>query len=201
MNAEGTEANRTVPFPSPQPSPKGEGVEGMTERQIEEAERRIQAKFEANATPLPGPLLDAFLLEPVKAAGLTLQPVVAYHVTMLQAIGSPIFRKSSLPAELREEVAISHDDVYECIYLFTRPIVECRAALRKGRECFREAAIQATGDKLPPSAIMDLERAVIENLTRAFSTHVAHEEASGEGEPGTVFTRPPAEPMTGSAGG
>jgi len=164
-----------------------------------EIEKRAAAKAEANAAALPGPLKNAFDAEPIAVAGFTLEVPKASHMTVLDRIGSPLYKALFSDEEARKSLVASHEDIYEAIFVFTRPIAVVRAELRKGREAFREAACVAIADQCSPIEIPNLEAAVVKNLTDAISTWIGYE-AKGP-EDGTTFTKPPAEPMTGSVGG
>lgn len=166
---------------------------------LDKHERLVNATAVANATPLPGPLAGAFDPRPLQVAGLTLVPVVAYHLTLLQLLDSPIFLAATLPEDKRAGMKVDHESVYEAIFLFTRPVAECRRLFKRGREVFREAALTEIADRLPAPQVPAIERAVMQHLVNAFSTAVGHQLAAGDD--GTVFTPPPAEPTTGSAGG
>ena len=173
------------------------------EQQLADAQQLMLAREAASAHPLPGPLLDAFLSTQISAAGLTLQPIVASQITLLKRIESPILlRMAELakPVEERMAVTFTDEDIYELLFIFSRPIGELRALFsRIGREAFREAALEAVGDKLPPLAAQSLEAKVWDHFAAAFDTAVGYR-APDDGS-GTVFTPPPAVPVTGSAGG
>jgi hypothetical protein len=100
-----------------------------------------------------------FLQPEVMAAGLSLQPVVAQHFTILGKIGF------KTPGQRGR--ALSNEEVYEFIFLFTRPLSECCAALDKGTAFFREAALKATSYQLSPMVIHELEKAVALHVGKA----------------------------------
>lgn len=185
-------------------------------------EARAEAREKANADPLPGPLLDAFLAPEAVAAGLRLQPIVAYHLVLLRALDSPLLRllaELGKPEAERREPEYSDDELFETLFVFTRPIAEVRTALcppeaealpgvprdqvaaakRRARVAFRQLALESIAYRLPTGDIDKVRDAVIYHFLKSLATQVAYE-APPSGD-GTVFTPPPAGPRTGSAGG
>lgn len=174
-------------------------------------EPRELATAVAHATPLPGPLLEAFAQPALRAAGLTFAPLTAYHLVLLQQIDAPIIRKMQAAAEWRArqeggetadepQITSEVEAIYEQIFLLTRPSREGRAALAAGRAAFREAALAAVADTLPadPRVLAGVVEAAELHFVRAMSTRVEYG-APVEGQ-GEVFTTQPALP-TGSVGG
>ncbi len=177
---------------------------GLTDAQLRAHQARVEAREAANVTPAPGPLLDAFLPEPLTVAGFTLRPAVYSDFLILRRIESPILAEmrelSKEPAD-RQAVTYTDVDYWELLFLWTRPIAEARAALAS-REAFRERALAATADTLPVSIITELPAMVTAlsiNFVRALSTQVGYQAPAPKD--GTVFTKPPEAPTTASAGG
>lgn len=170
---------------------------------IERANNLIQGSAKAAADPMPGPLLDAFLPEPLKVIGLELRPLVATDIAILKRIKSPLidlFSQAAIDPELpRPVVTFEEEDLWEIVYLWTRPLPLSRAVLATGRQNFRETALAETGDKLPINVVADhgaIVGALERHFVNAFATRISHAATRDEN-----FPMPPAQPVTGSAGG
>lgn len=170
---------------------------------LERATATIQGAHAAASDPLPGPLLEAFLPEPLRAAGLELRAVVASDWPILKKLDSPILKELqglALNPELpKPEVVYEEEDVWELLYLWTHPVREVRALLAKGRQQFREEVLQRTADTFPAGVVNDrgaILTALATNLFRSISTRIGHKPA---GEDGPDFRSAP--PKTASVGG
>lgn len=163
----------------------------------------IQGSHAAAADPLPGPLLEAFLPEPLVAAGFELRDCVASDWAILKRLDSPILRElQSLaldPALPKPEIVYEEEDIWELLYLWTQPVREVRALLAKGRPAFREAVLEQTADRFSFEIVKDRNAilgALAKNLFRALSTRLTHQPS---GDDGPNFHK--AQPPTASAGG
>lgn len=190
---------------------------------------KVLAAESAAAGPLPGPLREAFAGDPPSVHGFSLQPVkMGLHV-MLVKIGSPLLdvvkilreeltredgvdvstpalsaaaRQARL-ARANDRIAAMEADaegLIETVFCFVRPLAALRKLWAAGRPAFREAAHAAIGDALTAGQFADLQRAVSAHYAASFATVVKYEAPKGEGD-GTVFSGPPAEMTTASAGG
>lgn len=199
---------------TPQPTPPLD-LDAALAADAAALQQRQQAQRRANAEPLPGPLAGAFAAEPLQVLGITLRPVVAGDFILLKKLDSPLYRRTFELAEHQRRIKageipadaplpatnFDEEECVEMIWQFTVPLPVARAALRKGREHFRETALQAITDQSPVDALPQLVEAVVANFTAAFSTAVEYEgAAAAEGEE-TVFTTPAAAGATASAGG
>jgi len=112
-------------------------------------------------------------MELIKVAGLVFQRFTAGHMATLQEIDSPLLRMvTAEDDESRKKITISYADLFECVFVVTRPGPESRALLRRSREAFREAAC-ALADELPVMIddlpiVKVLEEATIKTFVRAF---------------------------------
>lgn len=170
---------------------------------LDRAATLIQGSHATAADPLPGPLLEAFLPEPLVAAGYTLREVVAADWAILKKLDSPILKElqglAMNPDLPRPEIAYTEEDIWELLFLWTRPPREVRACLARGRPEFREHVLRETADALPASIVQErgaILTALASNLVRALATRVTHQPA---GEDGPNFRKAP--PGTASAGG
>ncbi len=197
------------PLPGPLPLGGGEG-DGIAPEQIAAYEARVTARAAANATPLPGPLLDALLTAAPEFGGLKLRELVAFDWPILQKIDHPFIRimaQGNLPSEARAEVDISPEELLETAYLLSRPVTEVRealaGALRSGRDWraeFRKVALAATDGLLARFTDYPLlETAIAGVFTRAASTMVETRPVESDTE---NFPLPPkAAASTALAGG
>lgn len=172
---------------------------------VDRAAAMVQGSHEAAADPLPGPLLDAFLPEVLRAAGFELRPVVASDWAILKRLNSPLLtelKRASLqkdhPELADQKTTFEEEDVWELLYLWTHHPRDSRALLAQGRQVYREAAM-SKADRLPASVArqgQDIVGALFGNLLRSLSTQVGHAPA---GDDGPGFHSAP--PQTASAGG
>lgn len=166
----------------------------------------VEATGSANIAPLPGPLLEAWLPSTLVAAGFRLRPVVAADWPILQRINSPLLMEMAQlqrPEADREPVRYDDEEIWELLFLWTVSPREARAAIAPGLHSWRETVMAATADQLPAGIIAEKKAildAIAANLMRALSTSVSHGAPTGPDGP-VNFTKPPADPTTGSAGG
>ena len=189
--------------PSPQPSPPGEGEEPyqphLTAADLAKHEKRVDARREANANPLPGPLREAFAGGPVTVAGITFVPVTATHIVTLSRMDSPFLKVIS-----GAQPVMSDEQIIEALFVLSRSARDGRALLaRVGRAAFTEEALRAF-DEVPLGCLKELGEAVGAQLLASFSTalkHGARPDATGEGGEQNFTSPQPAAPTTASAGG
>jgi len=130
--------------------------------------------------PLPGPMMDAIVnqeLEVMTSKGkVVFRPVVIYDFTIFKKLNSPHYRTmlEANSGEKIENMAIEDEELYEMIYQFTHTCKEIRAALRKGRDYFRELANEEIGDKYNVDDLGNLLKGVAEQIKKGFSTMMAH---------------------------
>lgn len=198
-------------------------------RELRAIQDKIARHAAASAEPFPGPLLEAFVADPVKVHGFTLQPVTLELVIVLKKIESPLLAVMKILREeiaredgadestpelaaaaraarvqranerMATEIAAEDERFVETVFCFVKPVAELRAWLRQGRERFTETALQTIGS-LPPAAFAELQQAVSAHYVSSFATAVQYEAPKGQDD-GSVFTPPPAAPKTVSAGG
>jgi hypothetical protein len=186
-------------------------------------EKSAAARAAANQAVLPGPLREAFLPQTLHAAGLALRAVVPSDYGILEALDSPLLE--IIRGKTESDLRWTTDQIWELVFLWTRPVAEARAALtlkpqdfaasrtlaaadraefraHAARKNFHETALAATADQLPAGALLqsaEIGLALGENFKRSFGPALAYEPPAAED--GSVFTAPPAEPAMASAGG
>lgn len=152
---------------------------------------RNMAVARAQGDPLPGPLSDAFSSEPIRVGELEVRPIVAGDWIILKKLDSPLYRMvlerdDKSPAEFTDEEGI------EMCFQFTRSVREVRKALARGRDEFREAALQSISDKYDSPTISKLVMAVGEQLKRAYETAIKYVSPDDGGGERRNFQEPPA---------
>lgn len=176
---------------------------GQKREALERAAREA-AYAAANAAVLPGPLAGAMEPEMTEVAGLRVRRVVHYDFVLLRRLNSPLLKQLARAAEGESGgTEFSDEDAYVMVWQFTRPVREAAAYLAEhGADGVKAAALEAIGCALGPVEVGLLVKAVEREFVRALSTVVKYEPARpGAESGGAVFTAPPAERMTGSAGG
>lgn len=191
---------------------------------------KVAAATRAASAPLPGPLREAFAGEAPVLHGFTLQPVTMGLHPLLVKLGSPLLdivrimreelgsqegdaaltpeaasaaraeRLQKAQARILTEITADEEALVETVFCFVTATTELRQILAKGRDTFREVAMRTIGDRLHPAQFAELQQAVSAHYAASFATAIQHEAAKGKDD-GTVFTAPPAKPMTASAGG
>lgn len=181
--------------------------------QLAALEAKKAAAAKANAVPLPGPLRQAFAAEPLKVCGYTFQPVTAALEVILTRINSPILPIFALviecqgkPAEevsrrIKEEIKPDPEALIETVFAFTRPCRELRALLDQSRAAYRDAAMDAVGDKVTPYEQSKLFESACRHYADCFATAISYEASQQPSTDGTVFTKPAAPPTTASDAG
>ncbi len=155
----------------------------IPENELRAAEARAEALRQAQATPLPGPLREAFTTAGAREIyGLRLVPVVASHLILMQQLRPQ-------PAPNGESQAdLDPVELCELLFLLSRPPSESRSLLTTGREAYREAALRATADRIPARAEVwrDIGEALAQHLADAFATQVELSAREGD-SPGPTF--------------
>jgi hypothetical protein len=171
------------------------------EKDLAALRERSDAHVAAATAVLPGPLAGAFDdTGPGPIAGLRVRRLVHYDFVLLKKLDSPLLRQLSAAPGGKTE--FDDESGYEMILQFTRPVLEVRALVERGRKAFRQLALEEIGLRLGPLEVAMLLKAVEAEFVRAFSTVVKYSSPESPESSGTVFTPPPALPTTtGSAGG
>lgn len=159
----------------------------------------------AGATPLPGPLAEAFASGPVKIGDYTIREFVPMDAAILRRLNSPFYQQiieTLKPKEERRPTPTEDSDEWVVIFLFTRSCLEAERVLDLGvAEFQRQArAAFAHNPRLNLALYNDLYQACAARVVRAFSTALHYRASTPEAD-STVFTTPPAEPTTASVGG
>ncbi len=120
----------------------------------------------------PKKVVAAFLPDSIKVGELEIRPFTAGTILFLDKINHP------LTASGNKKVALSNAEVLTLVYVLSRPIQECLALLRHDPNAFEDAVL-AMAEQIPPRALNDLGRAINQQFSASFSTHIPSG-ASGE---------------------
>src|SRR5712672_3155935 len=177
---------------------------GVSPEKIQDHMMRKEAIARASHEPCPGPIADAFGEDdiPVKTASgiVRVRPIVHADIILLKRLDSPLYRQMQEAYKevgSRDETNVDDEESCEICFQFTRPCREARTLLSKGRDEFREAALQAISDLHNPAEITQILKAVAEQVKRMFETALKYAEPDEKGS----FPKAEEEPMTASAGG
>lgn len=213
MNTQTTSPDKLVPVTGPAEPYVGHAAD------VAKAEQRAKEISRAAAAPLPGPLREAFAGEPVKLHGLTLQPVNAWLIAILTRIKSPlldiveIYRRhgaafASASPEQRPEIEARiaseigalkspPESIIETVFAFVTEVEKLQEILDAGK--FTRTALREIGKRFHPAQLGQIEQAIGQHFAASFAT--ALELENKPTNDGSVFTPPPADPRTDSAGG
>jgi hypothetical protein len=162
-----------------------------------------QAGIVAAADPLPGPLSVAFLPNDIEVYGYKVRSIVAYDWAIMKKLNSPVYRQMlevMQNGEKAREIEAEPDELWDLIFLLTRPCAESDVLIRKSIEAFREAAKQEIGFRLNVGHIGALTKACTEQLYAHMQTMMSYSPQEQEGEVRNFPTAEPT-PATDSAGG
>ncbi len=170
-NQENSEAPNLVPV--------SKIAEALGPEKFEEALIKGEASKRAAKDPLPGPVFDAVLGQPIEVKTsvdtVDVRPVVAYDFTLFKQLNGPVYRNMIEGAKDAKDLEWTDEEGYELVYQFTNPCKEIRAALKKGREYFTELALTEIGDKYTIQDITTIIMAIVKQIEVGFSTRVDHD--------------------------
>lgn len=179
----------------------------LTQQQIEEHKRLSAARIAANGSAAPGSLNEALDPEPITVGAFTLVEMTAAHRLLLDRIRSPYMTHARELAAARIEkreprpTAFTDEQIYETLFVLTRPAREARAILAKGHDAFTEAALAAIADVLAPTDEPKVTDAIVRAFERAYATAVNLVAVEGGDAGGNFTTQPPStERSTASDG-
>lgn len=163
-------------------------------------QKQEAARGAANSMPFPGALADAFAGEEIRVGDIVLRPVVLGDYITLRRIGNPMHEwLKSMGANANMTLDI--ESLMEIVLLFRTPAREADALSKRGKEAFREAAMEQDLSGMPFGAINELMVAIFKNFERSISTNIAHRPQSSGGGDADFTKGQPGDAMTASAGG
>lgn len=122
---------------------------------------------------------ESVVTEPPRLHGRTLVPVSASMIVILERINSPLLLLARLIGQhpdktvnelnilLKEQGQIEPEADIETIFCFLHPAAELRALLKRGRDIFKEAALNEIGE-LHPVIVTDLAKACGRHLAQSY---------------------------------
>ena len=137
-----------------------------------------EAVSRAAATPLPGPLADAFAIAPEITVGkYKVRAFLECDFEFLKELEHPLYE---ILIDLWQNTKTAKNDFFprgqhgwEICYLFTHSVDEVEALLKTGVQAFKDAA-KAEFGKLPTAAIAALNKAANQQCLVAFSTMISY---------------------------
>lgn len=162
------------------------------EKLVEHQAKQIADK-QASAEPLPGPVRDAFSINPsVKCGDYTVRACLDYDIELLSNLKHPLneMRLAVIASEGREVPELfkpSGSMAWELCFIFTTPIDELEEIVdRVGVEGLKLAA-KKRFSRLQPSGLSVLSAACIKQYLASWNPALAYGEAEAEddesGEP------------------
>jgi len=178
--------------------------QSQSPNKITDFQLEVEAGKRANADPLPGPMATAFGTQNIVLFGFTVRPVVAYDWAIMKHINSPVYRQMlefMQAGDKAETIDPEYEDIWDLVYLLTRPCEEADKVFKKGKEAFHEEAKKEIGFKLDLGRISILYEACITQLREHTATMVRY---AGSPEEGNGHSRDfmvaEVRPETASAG-
>lgn len=164
-----------------------------------------EAAKRAGADPLPGPLTQAFGPENIQVGKYSVRPIVAYDWAILKLINSPVYRQMlevMQEGEKAKSVEPKDAELWQLIYVLTRPCMEVKRVFDKGEQALRDAADIEIGMNLNPMEVSQLSAACFVQVQGFMATMVKYAPAEEkEGEDKSGFSSAGPAPATVSAGG
>lgn len=148
----------------------------------------------AAAEPLPGPLRDAFAIQPrIKVGPYNVRPVVDGDFETLALLEHPVykiitFQEKDLEFQPRGQAA------WELYWILTRSLDEVDAVLEKSGVAGLRAAAKKEFRALQLPALMELNKAFLAQVKTYWSTAISYGEKVAEGEQPPDPTKSSAQP-------
>ena len=137
----------------------------------------------------PKRVVEAMTDGPMTVAGITLRPVTAATMLILQKLESPLIN-----AEPGQEPKMSDLDVLRLVYALSHPAQECFGLVNSGE--FDAAAVGAA-DAIPVSKLPEVGAAINRIFEKAFSTILAEKKTA---RPTVTRSSEPSAATSGTAG-
>lgn len=158
----------------------------------------------ASASPLPGPLFDAFASEHVIQVGeIKVRKIVSNDWPIFEKLQSPLIELTKEKAQNdggAVDLTVTNEQECEMVWQFTHTPRECRELMAEGREAFRERAVLEVGDSIDQPTVKLIIMAIMEHLKRSWQTCLEHQ-AKMEQEGQVTFFRDTTANKTASGGG
>jgi len=146
-------------------------------------EREIIAQ--ANATPLPGALRDAFAAQQdIKVGKYSVRPFYDMDFEILQMLDHPLAKMALGGEKYGERIQdLRGINSWTVCFMLTHDVDEVDELSQKGAEAFQRAARKEFG-RLQLGGLLEINKAILEQFGRYFSTVVGLEAVdNGDGAP------------------
>lgn len=134
---------------------------------------------QANATPLPGALRDAFAIVPEITVGpYKVRPIVDRDWEYLQSLDHPLHKHINGTPSIGEMITGKY--AWQLCYMFTHPFPEIKALLKKnGLDGFKTAA-ENDFETLNLAQLIEITKAVMQQVEIYWEPVIGHVPADGE---------------------
>lgn len=156
---------------------------GLVEK-IEQAKQDREIAAQANATPLPGALRDAFSPQQDIVVGkYKVRPFYDLDFEILQMVDHPLARMALGGDKYGEKIQdLRGQSAWVACWLLTHDVDEVDTIAQNGKEAVQKAARKEFG-RLQLGGLLEISKAVLEQFGRYFSTVVGLVPSEQEGEP------------------
>lgn len=162
----------------------------------------FMARDRASRDALPGPVEDAFAINPsIKVGPHTVRPVYDIDFLFLKMFEHPLHEYMLSQDKKDADIAIRGERMWELCYLFTRSVDDVEEVLKHGVDVFRENAKEEFGKKYGLAALLAIASAIFSQFTIYWKPAMAYTSNSNpDGKGDTHFFRD-SNPQTHSDGG
>lgn len=156
---------------------------GLVEK-IEQAKQDREIAAQANATPLPGALRDAFSPQQDIVVGkYKVRPFYDLDFEILQMVDHPLARMALGGDKYGEKIQdLRGQSAWVACWLLTHDVDEVDTIAQNGKEAVQKVARKEFG-RLQLGGLLEISKAVLEQFGRYFSTVVGLVPSEQEGEP------------------
>lgn len=160
----------------------GDITKSLAEK-IQQAETEKRVVAEANSVPLPGALREAFSPEQdIKVGKHTVRPFYEIDFEVLQMCDHPLARMALSGDKFGEKMAdLRGRHAWIAAWLLCNDVDKVDEVSAQGKEAVEKAARREFG-RLQLGPMVQLSAAVLEQFSRYFSTVIALEQSSDEGD-------------------
>lgn len=192
---------------------------GFDQQEVQRHQKRVEEIAAASATPLPGPLLDAIEPRAKKVCGFTLRPIVLSDIAFLQRIDSPLIKIGEIAAKTEgngsgtvgslmdklieamnkpgssesktQAMGRLSEGIIHSFFILATPTKRVRSLIAAGK--LEETAMEEIGDKLKPGDLVEIQNALAQHFSEAYSTVVGY---TADTPQDGSFQLPPARKAT-----
>lgn len=156
-------------------------VELGESKRVQEIQEKREVLAEANNTPFPGPMRDAFAIAPEISVGkFKVRPFYEIDFEFLTAIGDPL--KMLVEQSATDAFEPRGKPVWQICFMFTHDVDEVESLLKQGIEPFDAAAKKEFCGKFQLAGLMEIIKAVLIQRNNYWSPVIGYGAAPEDGE-------------------